>query len=129
MKIRWRGGSVRFRITPSELAALLRGERVEEELALPGGGWLAMILPGAEATHLNFARGDLQLGLSEADRARLAAPDTEGVYFETSGETPLRYYIEKDFPCAHPGAPEAKETPAETFAPPPGFKERHRTCT
>jgi hypothetical protein len=90
MKIRWTGGSVRFRISPSELESLQRGERVEAKLALPGGGWLAMILPGAEATELSFARGDLQLLLSDADRARLSAPEAEGVYFQTRGQTPLR---------------------------------------
>ena len=126
MKVRWTRNSVRLRITPSELDALLRGERVEEELEYPGGGWLAMILPGASTTELHFARGDLQIALADADRARLSAPDVEGVYFENrDGETPIRYYIEKDFPCAHPGAPEAREPRTETFAPPPGFKERH----
>ena len=125
MKIRWTSGSVRFRISPTELESLERGERVEAELSLPGGGWQATLSPGAEATDLSFARGDLLLCLSDADRTRLSAPDVEGVYFQTRGQTPLRYYIEKDFPCVHPGAPEAGETPTETFAPPPGFKERH----
>jgi hypothetical protein len=37
MKIRWTQNSVRFRITPSELAAIERGEAISETLQLPGG--------------------------------------------------------------------------------------------
>jgi hypothetical protein len=39
-------------------------------------------------------------------------------------EGELRFYIEKDFPCAHPRAGEAEEAPTPTFTPPPGFEAR-----
>ena len=71
--------------------------------------------------------------LSDADRLRLSASDTEGIYFEAnqadftepgSGQGVFRYYIEKDFPCIHPRAGDAMEEPTETFLTPPHFSER-----
>ena len=128
MKIRWTSHSVRLRISPSELDRLLSGGAVTETLTLPGGGgWSAALVP-ADKTGLRLAAGCLCLSLAPDARAQLAAPDAEGVYFQTDGAPSLRYFVEKDFPCAHPGAPEAHEPPSETFAPPPGFKERHAPC-
>lgn len=124
MKIRWTKDSVRFRITPTELAGLERGERTEEALAGTGGGWQAVLLPDAEHTEIHFAQGKITLSLSEADLERLSLPDAEGVYFQTDGQSALRYYVEKDFPCIHPRAGEALEPTTESFVPPPGFEER-----
>lgn len=131
MKIRWTKNSVRFRITPLEFAAIERGERVCEVLCLPeGASWCAAIVPDADDTLLVFDAGELRVLLGEADRKLLAEPDREGVYFQLAprvhpdGEMALRYFIEKDFPCAHPRAADALEPPTETFAPPPGFEER-----
>lgn len=109
---------------------LLGGGDITETLMLsPVGGecWSATLAPATE-TSLGLENNSLRLTLSPSDRTRLAVPETEGVYFETTGQMSVRYYVEKDFPCAHPGAPEAKEPPAETFAPPPGFKERHNAA-
>ena len=112
-----------------ELEALRRGERVAEELCLPGGCWRAVIVPGDGLTAMALADGYLHLALSRADCERLADPGTEGVYFHLETGPRLRYFVEKDFPCVHPRAPEAREAEGETFAPPEGFAERHsRTC-
>ncbi len=125
MKIRWTQHSVRFRITPSELAAIERGERVEETLALPdNASWSAAIVPAEGATSLHFASNQLRVSLSEADRQLLAEPDREGVYFTQDSENGLQFFIEKDFPCAHPRASETLEPATETFTPPAGFEER-----
>jgi len=123
MKIRWTRSSVRLRITPTELDALASGTAVEETFAaFPGGGWAAKIEPDPnEPTALTMEENVLRLRLSGADRDRLAAPDAEGVYFEQSG---VLYQIEKDFPCLHPRAAEAREPQTETFTPPTGFAER-----
>lgn len=124
MKIRWTRGSVRFRITPTELESLQRGEAVEECLSLPGGpAWRATIAPApSPASRLSGDSGALSLSLAAADLARLGDPSAEGVYF---AEGDLRYFIEKDFPCVHPRPVEVQET-TETFAPPAGFADRHR---
>jgi hypothetical protein len=132
MKVRWTGESVRFRITPTELATLERGEPIHAALELPGGGWSATVQPdpNGETRLVGVRVGTVALHLSPADVARLADPAEEGVYFHgPRADNPdgLRYYIEKDFPCAHPRPIEAEEH-SETFTPPPGFEERKDAC-
>ena len=125
MKVRWTKNSVRFRITPSELAAIERGEPVSETLCIAGDEvWRATIISDTDATSCTFESGELRIYLSQIDRKQLAQADRQGVYFQRDGKLALRYFIEKDFPCAHPRAGEAMEAPSETFAPPPGFEER-----
>src|SRR5579871_4043936 len=134
MKIRWTQGNVRFRITPSELAALEQGEALQEVLGVgETASWSAEIVPQSAATGIYMLPGRVRVTLSAVDGLRLAAPDVEGVYFQQQGEPGLRYYIEKDFPCAHPRATEANEPPTETFEAPAGFEARKSaplpTCT
>jgi hypothetical protein len=125
MKIRWTKQSVRFRITPSELAALERGKSVSETLQLPSGiAWCAVITPAADETSLDFKSGTLNLSLSKADLQQLCIAENEGVYFQEQDEPALRYFIEKDFPCVHPRAADALEPTTETFIAPAGFEER-----
>lgn len=125
MKIRWTHDSVRFRITPTEMEAILHGKLVRETMPLPGGGsWGAAISPGESSpTHLASEHTEIIVYLAPGDRERLGAPDAEGVYFpgEDGG---LRFFIEKDFPCVHPRALEAAEPATETFPAPEGFAER-----
>ena len=121
MKIRWNSQSVRWRISPSELAALQRGDSVEETLSVGAGvAWCARLQIGA-ATRLDGEAALVTLTLSREDCAQLGEAEREGVYFNADG---FRYFVEKDFPCAHPRAAEAMEPPGETFAAPPGFEER-----
>lgn len=98
------------------------GASVSASLELPGGtAWRAAIMPAAGETALVFESGVLCLSLSASDTRRLCEADREGVYFESDG---LRYFVEKDFPCAHPRAADALEPATETFAPPPDFEAR-----
>ena len=122
MKVRWSRDSLRLRVTPTELAGITRGEEVGEALCFPGGAaWRVGVRAGAQTALAT--EGDAALiTLSPPDRERLAAPDAEGVYFQAPSG--LRYYVEKDFPCAHPRAAEAREPATETFAAPQGFEER-----
>ena len=130
MKVRWTPESIRFRITPGELEQLRAGQGVTSVLRIPGGSWQATItpaIPDAPTTLGGAEPGNITLSLSAADLARLSDPVNEGVYFRTpDDEPPVRYFIEKDFPCVHPRPKEAQEE-TETFAPPHGFAERHRT--
>lgn len=132
MKVRWTAESVRFRITPTELGQLERGEPVHTALSLPGGGWSATVRPdpGGETHLCSEDPGSLSLYLSSVDVSHLADPSAEGVYFRCPlGANPegLRYYIEKDFPCIHPRPVEAEEQ-TETFTAPSHFVERERTA-
>lgn len=121
MKIRWNRESLRLRITPTEMAMLLRGEEFGEGLGFPGGAtWRVTVSAGAQ-TALASEENTANITLSAEDRGRLAEPDSEGVYFQAGG---LRYYIEKDFPCVHKRGAEALEPGTETFVPPAGFEAR-----
>ena len=141
MKVRWTSQSVRFRIAPEELAALVADHPIEETLSFPGGQWIARIVPTDRPTGLEpigpfrdgmsanaRVRGRdsvavLNVGLSQSDIATLAGEDAEGVYFKQVGASPGRYYIEKDFPCVHPRPSKAEEPTDNTFPAPPGFEE------
>jgi hypothetical protein len=121
MKVRWRTGSLRLRITPTELSYLQRGETITESLGLPGG-WYVTLQASASSTQLRAEAAQVSLVLASADLALLSEPSTEGVYFK---QDDFWYFIEKDFPCAHPRPKEVTEE-TEHFAPPDGFAARHR---
>jgi len=125
MKIRWTNDSIRLRITPTELDALLHDEAIAEALHIPGGAiWEAVIRPSPrDATRLGGDAHCAVIYLSSEDRDRLADATQEGVYF-SEADHGVRYFIEKDFPCVHPRALEAMEPPSETFSPPTDFAER-----
>ena len=128
MKVRWTGSSVRLRITPPELDAIVNGDTVREVLRLPGGGhWAAQVVPTEGETGLSADGSDLMLSLSRTDAQKLAAPNAEGVYFQQPGSPSLRYLIEKDFPCVHPRAGHLEEPATETFAEPADFRARKGT--
>ncbi len=124
MKVRWTAQSVRFRITPTELALLADGQSLHARLALPGGAWQAWAVPLSPTTSLGMEGAELRMTLTREDVARLLVPTAEGIYFVTGDPHAVRYLVEKDFPCVHPHAGEAGEAPTETFAAPPGFEER-----
>jgi hypothetical protein len=125
MKVRWTQESLRLRITPPELDALMRGEPVRIALTVPGGlSWRVALLPTPEMTRLTCGDDELRFYLAFADCERLALPSTEGVYFKTETDPSLRYFVEKDFPCAHPRLVDALEAQPETFASTPEFEAR-----
>ena len=125
MKVRWMEGSLRLRITPCEFTLLQEGGNVCEKAAFPGG-WQVCVQLGEESALVSTVPGSLTVTLSTGSLIELSAPETEGVYFVREN---YRFFVEKDFPCVHPRPKEAQES-TETFAPPPGFAERHKTvCT
>jgi hypothetical protein len=118
MKVRWTGESLRLRITPTELAGLLMGSEVRVDLALPGGGgWSVSLSPGARVPALRSRGTHVELRIPAADVELLSEGDREGVYFTPAGGHRTRWYVEKDFPCAHPHAKEACESETERFTP------------
>ncbi len=128
MKVRWAKDSLRLRITPGELDTLEAGKPVVERLQFgEGPGWETAIVPSDATTNLVWIKGALQVALSIADCHRLSVPETEGIYFQQESEPLIRYFIEKDFPCAHPRAPDAMEPISDTFVPPADFEARKAT--
>jgi hypothetical protein len=121
VKLRVTEGSVRLRITPSELEALLAGRPVSLRVPLAGGELGAELRPGAARCALRLDGCRVVVELSAAELAALAEPEREGVYLRAGD---VRYLVEKDFPCAHPHAPEAAEPEGERFAPTAGYHAR-----
>lgn len=128
MKIRWTDESLRLRITPSELTALVMGEPIRSTLAIPGGAeWSLLVLPNARSSELRTSDATVEVRLTADDIWRLTDGDAEGIYFTTGrGDGLVRYFVEKDFPCAHPHADEAREPETERFAPTEGYLRRKR---
>jgi hypothetical protein len=125
MKVRWTGGSVRLRITPSELAGLRRGEVQREGITFPGGrGWAVAVQPDAAPLGLRWVDGGLLVHLATTDLERLAEPEREGIYLGTDDAAGVRLLIEKDFPCTHPHSEEAAEPETERFRPTRTFRDR-----
>ena len=74
MKVRWKHDSLRLRITPSELEALLGGEQVRERLNLSDRPvWEVVIFPNAEETSVRHFGPVVYLLLSREDQKKLAA--------------------------------------------------------
>lgn len=128
MKIRWTDESLRLRITPSELTALVVGEPLRARLAIPGGAaWSLLVLPNQRSSGLRTSDAAMEVRLTTDDVWRLTDGDAEGIYFNASeGDRAVRYFIEKDFPCAHPHADEAREPETERFAPTDRYLRRKR---
>lgn len=132
LKIRWTSGSLRLRITPTELNALHRGEPVEERLRIPGspigGGWNVILLPGGTQSDIGASGGTVLFDISRVDLERLSDSGAEGIYCHRYGSAEdvngFSFYVEKDFPCVHPRPAEANEAQTETFSAPNGFAER-----
>lgn len=130
MKVRWTTDSMRLRITPTELTELLCGRPLTCAMARHGTSpWSVTVVPGASITALRSEGSAVRLLLCRADIERLADGATEGVYFATpagSGSRSFSYFVEKDFPCAHPHAEEAREPETERFAPTESYLQRKR---
>ncbi|MBC7806326.1 MAG: hypothetical protein H7145_09260 [Akkermansiaceae bacterium] len=132
MKIRWTSGSLRLRISPTELASLERGEPLEERLRIPGApvgsSWTVLLLPGGTQSEISASGNVVLFDISKADVETLADFTCEGVYCYQSGpgndSEAFSFYVEKDFPCVHPRPSQISEPDSETFPSPVGFEER-----
>lgn len=122
MKSRWMNHSLRIRISPTELETLLQGQAVVERLHPES--WGATLVAGPR-TVLTLEGADAIVQLSRPDLDRLLDPETEGVYFESAHEPPIKFFVEKDFPCLHDRPPGATEPDTETFEAPRNFRARH----
>ena len=125
MKIRWTSQSIRLRITPSELSSLESGKQICEQVCFPGGGiWRLLVVPNSTTTTVEGSGNNVCLHLAADDLKKLLNHKNEGVYFNSPQPELLSYFIEKDFPCAHPKVTEAAEPVTEAFQPPAAFEAR-----
>jgi len=115
MKLRIQAGSIRFRVTPTELHALATRGVVESAIQLGGstGERLRYLLessPQSSSVELNYAPGVIQVILPESIVRQWASTDQVGIETvqQVSGDTALKILIEKDFKCLQPRTDESE---------------------
>jgi hypothetical protein len=100
MKLRIHEGSLRLRLSQSEVARLGEGGRVEESIEFaPGSGLLYAIETGpASAVTATFDNANIRVVVPKPVAKRWIESDQTGI--EASTGT-LKVLIEKDFQCLH----------------------------
>lgn len=115
MKLRLRGSSLRLRLTRPEVAAIGRGERVEEETRMPDGSRFRYALVVVDTDEVTACMADncLEVHAPRAVAAAWAGSDEVaiGAVHAVSGGV-CELLIEKDFACLHP---RPEDRGAETF--------------
>jgi hypothetical protein len=105
MKLRIKGNSLRFRVSPSEMRRLLDTGRIEETIYLGSddGAKLTYALehtPHVPAAPVRFRHQEITAVVSSQDAQRWAAGQDVGLYGESqSSHGPLQFAVEKDFAC------------------------------
>jgi hypothetical protein len=109
MKLRFRGNSLRLRLNQREVAALARGETLEEKVEFPAGSTLRYRLTAASAAPAaNFAGNAITISVPGQTARQWHESEEIGVYFRTD---PLEVAIEKDLECV-----DAREEERDPFA-------------
>ncbi|MEP6755472.1 MAG: hypothetical protein ABJA67_08225 [Chthonomonadales bacterium] len=103
---------------------MCEGIGVSVKLGSITSGWSATIDVRGECATLEIMGPSVLMTITDADICRLTEPETEGIYFQTGDAAPIRYYIEKDFPCIHPSAGKKLEPVTESFPAPDDFEVR-----
>jgi hypothetical protein len=105
VKLRLRGSSVRLRLTRSEVAAIGRGERVEEVTVLPDGSEFRYALVVVEDGEVTACMADGCLEVHAPRAVAAAWASSEDVAMGALPPLPVgacELLIEKDFACLHP---------------------------
>jgi len=99
MKLRIAGGSLRFRLTRSEVASLAASGRISESLNFPSGRTLSYSLESASVLAPEAAFiGDLIRVLLPAPQVKAWAESEETAILSDARPSIL---VEKDFRCIH----------------------------
>jgi hypothetical protein len=106
---------------------LRAGEDVIEAPTFPGLCWVAKIRYSNGRPALAADGADLIVFLDSESINTLISPVSEGVYFKT--DSGFRFFVEKDFPCAHPHSPDAEEESTERFEVTAAFELRKKLST
>src|SRR5215831_7939337 len=114
MKLRIQAGSIRFRVTPTELHTLATRGIVESAIQLgnSAGEQLRYTLessPTSSSVQLNYASGVIRVTIPESAVRQWASTEQVGIEAvqEVSGDTALKILIEKDFKCLQPRTDES----------------------
>jgi hypothetical protein len=105
MKLRFHAGTLRLRLSQSEVARLADGGRVEETVTFAPEQVFSYALETGAATAVTASLGEnrIRVAIPAARAASWAGSDE--IRIEESGGH-LRILIEKDFLCAHPESEE-----------------------
>ena len=110
MKLRLHRDSIRFRLSPADVATLTATGEVRETTGFAAGLQFAYSIEldaGADEPHVTFAAGEIRVALPTNDAHAWADGDAVGIRHEQPagpGRT-LAVLIEKDFECLDvPGA-------------------------
>jgi hypothetical protein len=101
LKLRFHGGTLRLRLSQSEVARLAGGGQIEEAVTFAPGQVFSYALeagPAADVT-ATLKEHRIQVTIPGARAASWAASDETGIQ---NANGSLRILIEKDFQCAHP---------------------------
>jgi len=109
MKLRIHGNSIRFRITQSEMAALVDGIRLEDTVQFGPAqteilSYALEISPQCSEVRALYSQGVIQVVLPVNVARALAGTDQVGIeHVQSVAEgVALKIVLEKDFQCFHP---------------------------
>ena len=106
MKLRIRGQSVRFRLSPNDIDALGRGETVKETLSFGAEASFVYGLVPADISHVAVEAGGAGLLVLCPRPMVTTRVETDEVGFERTisgpGSSGLTVLVEKDFQCLIP---------------------------
>ena len=117
MKLRIKGNSLRFRVSPSEVGQLLRDGVIREYVqftANPKDRLTYAVVSSLSGltTTVAYQSGNITVGVPQVDLERWAGGDDVGVYAEValSSDKMLSVAIEKDFACLDRNDTENEDT-------------------
>ena len=106
MKLRIKGNSLRFRVTPSDVKRLLRYGAIQEHIqftAIPNDRLTYEVISSSSETAITVAYrlGNITVSVPEDQLKKWAASDDVGVYSDVAlnDDQALSIAIEKDFAC------------------------------
>ncbi len=117
MKLRIKGNSLRFRVTPSEVKQLLGAGAVRESVRLTANpeGQLTYAVVSSQSgltTTVSYQSGNITVSVPQSELERWAGGDEVGVYAEVAlgGDQSLSVAIEKDYACLDRSDAENEDT-------------------
>ena len=115
MKLRMHGNSLRFRLSPSEVATLASEGKLEESVQITPAAsdlFIYVLETSAQCQEVRAWRCDCKLGVTLWEQLvrSWAASDQVGIEQTQpiGAGAHLHIAVEKDFDCLHPGRPHPK---------------------
>ncbi len=131
MKLRIHGNSIRFRITQSEMAALVDGARLEDSVQFGPAqteilSYVVEISPQCSEVRALYSKGVIQVTLPANLAQALESTDQVGIeHLQPIAKSKvLKIVLEKDFQCSHP---KPGENESDNFPNPESDRQKARS--